>query len=628
MILFLKQINGSFLNKRIIFVCLILFVHYFLFTSLAFSSQTSVLDSLKQIVELNPNQSQSFYFEYGMLYLGQNDYSNAKKQFLECIRRGSQNSYAFRAYTKIGIVFYRQNQLNEAEREFHKIPSTQSSFKDAQHYLKLIDLLRSGQQALDGNQFQLAVNQFQEVVHLDSANLSAASQLKIARRRQEAQNAIEKSQIALELKQPQKAEEFITHAESLWANHPRILELKKRISEENQLSETTSKEQAEITLPPISGNSRENIQPSDTTSQKEKAQSLTKIDSAASGTTFDSPLTAQTLNESGRIKIKTIILYLILGSILFAIVLFLLFRKRTQKQSKKKIAAASQPESSRPSEKISIASGGQHIGKYEIIQELQKGGMGKVAMARHPHFRRPVVIKSILPELVHDENVRQRLIREANILFELDHPNIVRVTDLIEENEQIYIVMQYVEGQNLKQIVKQSGPIKPQPTINLFIQACDALDYLHHKGIIHRDIKPHNMMLENESQMLKLVDFGIVKPENPDLGQTLTSASRIAGTPNYMSPEQLLNDEIDSRTDIFSLGISFYEILTGVHPFENRGSSVIKAILSLTPKPISELKPDLSAELERICQKMIEKDREKRYQTTYELREQLRKLIA
>jgi len=235
-----------------------------------------------------------------------------------------------------------------------------------------------------------------------------------------------------------------------------------------------------------------------------------------------------------------------------------------------------------------------------------------------------VVIKSLLPEFTNHPVFRQRLFREANILFELDHPNIVRVTDLLEENAQVYIVMQYVDGKNLYQIVQENGPLKTEKAVPLFIQACQALTYLHEHKIIHRDIKPQNMMLLRNDEKIKLVDFGIVKPMTSDYGEQLTSASRIAGTPNFMSPEQLLNDEIDPRTDIFSLGISLFFSLTGTHPFEGYGISIMRAILEKVPQKLTAINPALSPAVEKICSTMMVHEREERFQTVAEIENALK----
>jgi serine/threonine protein kinase len=265
--------------------------------------------------------------------------------------------------------------------------------------------------------------------------------------------------------------------------------------------------------------------------------------------------------------------------------------------------------------KASLSKSKGWIGKYKIITELDQGGMGRVVKAQHPHLKRPVVIKSILPEFIARPDMRQRLLQEANILFELDHPHIVHVTDLIQEGEQLYIVMQFIDGQNLKQLLQKNGPFPAAEAVRLLIQAGTAMSYLHARGIIHRDIKPQNIMLEQSTNQVKLVDFGIVKPLKSDAASQLTSSSRIAGTPAYMSPEQLLNDDIDTRSDIFSAGIVLYEILAGFNPFEKFQTSVIQAILEKNPLPLNQVRTEISQALAEICAQMLKKDRTQRYQT-------------
>jgi serine/threonine-protein kinase len=275
---------------------------------------------------------------------------------------------------------------------------------------------------------------------------------------------------------------------------------------------------------------------------------------------------------------------------------------------------------------------GKVIGNYEITGELAQGGMGAVYRGRHRSLPREVVVKSILlssfPAHAQDQ-LKARFVREAYVQSQLDHPNIVRVYEFFTFAENYYLVMEFVDGMSLRDLIKRQGAISPTNAIPLFKQALAALDYAHnfnyvdesgarHAGIIHRDIKPANLLLDGMAR-LKITDFGIVKLAG-ERGMTRTGFN--PGTAEYMSPEQIRGLEVDARSDLYSLGVTFYEALTGRLPFphSDTGSEyeVLKGHIELAPPPINTIRPDLPLALSALVMRSLEKDPKARFQSAAE----------
>lgn len=274
---------------------------------------------------------------------------------------------------------------------------------------------------------------------------------------------------------------------------------------------------------------------------------------------------------------------------------------------------------------------GRIIGNYEVVSQFGEGGMGELYLGRHTRLAREVVIKTIRTEDFSPrqiEHLRDRLEREAYIQSQLDHPNIVRVYDFIAVGETTCIVMEFVPGRDLrKMITRETGPIAAPRAINLFKQVLAAIDYAHHfvyldksgerhQGIIHRDLKPANILVTPDD-VVKVTDFGIVKVRGVKGG---TQMGFNPGTPEYMSPEQARGRELDQRSDIYSLGIVFYEMLTGRVPFEDDGTGtsdyeIRRGHIELPVPPLSTFYPGVSPELEKIVLKSLEKNPDDRYQT-------------
>ncbi|NIO37178.1 protein kinase [Candidatus Bathyarchaeota archaeon] len=253
--------------------------------------------------------------------------------------------------------------------------------------------------------------------------------------------------------------------------------------------------------------------------------------------------------------------------------------------------------------------------KYKIIEMLGEGGMGIVYKAKDTRLKRTVALKFLPAELTKDKEAKKRFVQEAQAAAALEHPNICIVHEVDEADEQTFISMSYIEGQNLKAMLKD-GPLDVDEAKDIAIQVAEGLREAHEKGIVHRDIKPANIMLTKKGQA-KITDFGLAKLS---WGVDLTKTSTIVGTVAYMSPEQARGEEVDHRTDIWSLGAMLYEMLTGKRPFEkDQEHALIYSILNEDPVPINSLRSDIPGHIEKVIRKALEKDASKRYPDILEL---------
>ncbi|HEY3928421.1 MAG TPA: serine/threonine-protein kinase [Candidatus Koribacter sp.] len=259
------------------------------------------------------------------------------------------------------------------------------------------------------------------------------------------------------------------------------------------------------------------------------------------------------------------------------------------------------------------------VGDYEILEFIGAGGMGKVFKVRNVISDRVEAMKVLLPELTAQEDLIKRFLHEIKMLATLEHPNIASLHTALTIQGQFVMVMEYVEGTTIAKLM-ESGPIPVGKAINYTEQVLSALSYAHSKGIIHRDIKPANMMLTPDGT-IKLMDFGIARSK----GETsMTMVGTTLGSLYYMSPEQVKGEPIDGRSDLYALGISLYEMVTGHKPFETGTDySIMAAHLKEPPKPPIEIRPDLPAALNEIILMAVAKDPAARFQTPDAMRRAL-----
>jgi serine/threonine protein kinase len=272
--------------------------------------------------------------------------------------------------------------------------------------------------------------------------------------------------------------------------------------------------------------------------------------------------------------------------------------------------------------------GGLIVGRYIVLDRIGSGSMGRVYRAHHVMMDRVVALKIIAPEIAQNERVVARFQREMKLVGRLDHPNVVRAFDADQINRILYIVMEYVNGMSLGERLKKKGPIPPAEMVDFAAQAALGLAHAHEQGIVHRDIKPTNILLSDDRR-IKILDLGLGVLMQADSAATFATADGIAvGTVDYMSPEQACGREVDGRSDLYGLGCSMYHLMSGKLPFP--GSSPIERLgkrIGGRHTPITEYLPDVPASFVRVLDKMLAHKPHERYATAAEAAEALQSLI-
>lgn len=263
---------------------------------------------------------------------------------------------------------------------------------------------------------------------------------------------------------------------------------------------------------------------------------------------------------------------------------------------------------------------GQQIGPYRVLDLLGRGGMGIVYQAMHSKLEQQVAIKVLSPEFSANPEMRERFVREAKLQVKLSHPNVVNILNYLEDNTSVYLVMEYVHGESLEKKLKQVGSLDQSECLRIALEVLDALAFMHKRGIIHRDIKPSNIMITEDGKV-KVTDFGIAKVSGE---KGITRTGMQLGTVWYMSPEQIRGENVDATSDMYALGITLYQMLTGQVPFHSDSEfEIMKAHVEEIPRDPAAINPKIPRDLCSVILKALAKNPEERFHSAEELRSAL-----
>lgn len=268
---------------------------------------------------------------------------------------------------------------------------------------------------------------------------------------------------------------------------------------------------------------------------------------------------------------------------------------------------------------------GAQVLNYRIDSKIGEGGMGSVYLASHLQMRRKAAIKALHPNLVNNAQIRERFRNEAEAMASLKHPNIIDLYDFLETNQGLFLIMEYIDGHQLDDYIRSvTGPLSEDRAIELFSKALDGFAYAHDRGVIHRDIKPSNLMMGSEGQV-KILDFGIAKILN-GANKGLTRTGSKMGTVLYMSPEQVKGQSVDRRSDIYSLGVTLFQILTGRPPYDEKTATEYEVYTQIVNSPLPRLRqfnPNASDRIQAVVDKATAKEPSARFQNALEFKQAL-----
>jgi serine/threonine-protein kinase len=268
----------------------------------------------------------------------------------------------------------------------------------------------------------------------------------------------------------------------------------------------------------------------------------------------------------------------------------------------------------------------EKLGRYQLIEIVGEGAMARVYKAYDPEINRSIAVKLLKPQLASDAQYRARFLREAKGAGILSHPNIVTIYDVGVDGERPYIAEELVEGMTLADLMRSGKQLSTHEIVEIGTQLARALDYAHRRGIIHRDVKPGNIMLVANTTQVKVADFGICRIDSGDSAELTqaTALGDVLGTPNYMAPEQVMGQKVDARSDLFSAGVVLYKLLTGTLPFEGDSIITVAVKIAQTEAPtIDKLRSDVPLSLRRVVERSLRKQPDKRFQTGEEMAQAL-----
>lgn len=267
------------------------------------------------------------------------------------------------------------------------------------------------------------------------------------------------------------------------------------------------------------------------------------------------------------------------------------------------------------------------IGRFHLIEEIGEGAMSIVYKAFDPEINRTLAIKLLRGEVARNSEYRYRFLQEAKAAGKLTHPNIVTIFDVGEVEQGPYIAMEFLEGRTLEQMMESKTPISVREAVVYGIQLAEALDYSHNRGIVHRDVKPGNIISPDDGHTIRITDFGIAHVDSPNK-EHRTRMGAVLGTPQYMSPEQVEGFPVDGRSDLFSLGVILYQLITGEKPFASETlTSLLMKIVQEDPAPIEDKTGEVPQSLKKIIEKLLNKKPEQRFQTGKDLATELRSVV-
>ncbi len=285
------------------------------------------------------------------------------------------------------------------------------------------------------------------------------------------------------------------------------------------------------------------------------------------------------------------------------------------------------PHTTFPSAQGANANAPRQVGRYQVMERIGRGGMASVFRAHDPGIDRVIAIKFLHTAYCQDDEYRGRFLREARAAGNLSHPNIVTVHDVGEIDGRPYMAMELIQGEPLDEMLKRTGALPIRDTLAIGQQLANALAYAHSKGVVHRDIKPSNILGVKGTMTVKVTDFGIAHVSSPGSAQQ-TQVGAVLGTPQYMSPEQTKGAKVDGRSDLFSVGIILYQMLSGTAPFQ--GDSVVALAMKIAneePRPLDTLRPEIPQAVRRIVERCLAKAPERRFQSGKELADALSRAL-